>query len=117
MTAVTATLSITEDAATDLLDWVGNNGIDSDVNLYTGGCTPTGDYCFGFTADVLPTKGAIAETLVRAAKMVKSRQDGSFVNFLATDPTAMDVLIANIGIHDGYSAVQIVMWNVRLLEN
>jgi hypothetical protein len=114
---LTETLSITTSDATELLDWVGNNGIDSDVAIYEGGTNDyTGDMFFGFTADVLPTKSQVTDTLIRAAGRYIGQDKGTFIEFLNTNPNTQQILNAEMGIHDGYSAIQIVLWNVKMTE-
>lgn len=115
MIAATATSQISSIDAETLLGWVGNNGIDGDVDLYDGGVNDySGETFFGFTADIAPSAEQVAQALIIAAQIVKGSTSSTFIDYLAASATVEEVA-KNVGILDGYSSVQIVVWNAALI--
>lgn len=112
--------AVTGTEAQALIDWMGNNGIDSDVDLYDGGVNDyTGETFFGFSTDVVPTHAQIEDALNRAVQIVAfqnpSLASDSFVKRIVNEPDTMREVLRHTEIVDGYASVRVVFWNVALV--
>ena len=110
-------LTITAQEAENIFDWMGNNTIKGDVELYDGAYPSYGNTpVFGLRVDTSESRDEIISGFIEACQIaVANKRSGSFAKELLAMPNSgRDFLINGYEKGPDYMGV-FVFWNIKLI--